>query len=451
MSDTSHPDTKGTKPRACDQCRRRKTRCIPLHDTICHKCSAYRLQCTFRDPIGKRGLKANRGKIISELRSQQSSLQSPTASQTSSSADEDFEGNLDVSQQNDDGSQLLPAMGLQYPVTALYPAPARLTDAEVSAVTQQQNRDTEDGCLSFALGVYTLVARSAHDRYSSEKSQADAALGRELLQNLSLLQSNKANVDRPSLATVVVSLVMFHCHSALDNPRLAWFYLRQATTFALTMRLHGSDQEDDFSHSENTREHVLYCILFITERNDSLQRQCPVTLPSPSTRHMLSLEYACGTLGAFTNLGRLVRLYEPFDATFVQWWTDQATTSLGSEQLAQMQDEIQAVSPVRLSDYSDACAVDLICTKSWLTILIWQIALRHGQLSTNAKDISLTFVFPIRVANEVLGYLVACPLDIMRAHGPALVRHLNDINGGVVAVLTPTPDIEAVRHRMCTA
>ncbi|KAF2162045.1 hypothetical protein M409DRAFT_58503 [Zasmidium cellare ATCC 36951] len=445
MSTASQANRQGTK-RACDQCRRRKTRCIPSCGTACRKCSINRLQCTFSTPVAKRGPKAHRGKIISELRNLQSSEQSPTSSrqspatsQTSSSADEDVD--VDVSSQDDDedDSQLLPATGLHYPIVALHPTPAHLTNEEVATVTEKQERDTEDGFLSFALGVYTMIARSRYNQDSKDDSAPDVGLGKTLLHELSRLRSSVTTVDRPTIASIVVSLLMFHCFSALDNGRSAWFYLRQATTFALALGLHEQQQQDDFLSSDTTRGHVLYCILFITERNDSLQRQNPLTLPMPSTRHTLALEYACRALGAYTSLARLIRLYTPFDEVFLQSRTGRETAASGAERLTQLQDEVQAMSLVRRSAQADACTVDFICSKYWLQILIWQIALSQGQLSTTARDVSLTFIFPVRIANELLGHLDTFPLEALQIHGPVLTEKLFDVACALLDVLMCVP------------
>ncbi|KAK4505910.1 hypothetical protein PRZ48_003875 [Zasmidium cellare] len=386
-----------------------------------------------------RNLQESRQPSSSSRQSPSSSLQSPASSQASTSGDDYFE--FDSSSQDDDNdeSQLLPATGLHYPVVALYPTPACLAEEEVAKVTEKQQRDTEGACLSFALGVYTVVAKAGIDGDQTGDRTGDTTLGRVLLHDLSILRNSIVNVERPTIASIAISLILYHCFSALDSSRSAWFYLRQATTLALAVGLHEQQQDGDFLGSGAARGHILYCILFITERHYSLQHQRPLTLPKPGTRHTLSMEYACRALGAFTNLGRLVHLYTPFDEVFMQTWTGTETSGINADRLTQMQDELQAVALVRRLEDADACTMDLICSKYWLKILIWQIALKHGQLSTAAKDISLTFVFPVRIANELLGHLDTFPAEVLQVRGSTLTSKLFDIACALLDVLMCVP------------
>lgn len=77
-------------------------------------------------------------------------------------------------------------------------------------------------------------------------------------------RSNFVETANPN--TILTSFFLFAYYGNMDRPRSAWYYLREAMNFALSLRLNESASYAGLDRDEAQRLRRLYWLLFITER-----------------------------------------------------------------------------------------------------------------------------------------------------------------------------------------
>jgi len=100
---------------------------------------------------------------------------------------------------------------------------------------------------------------------TTQLSQADIqytppAYGQLLLREAVSARSHLDMLATPTLRTVVLTFFIYGCHSALGKHRLAWFFLREATTLYTSATLDSNDQSVDEALNR------VYWLLLISER-----------------------------------------------------------------------------------------------------------------------------------------------------------------------------------------
>ena len=98
-----------------------------------------------------------------------------------------------------------------------------------------------------------------------------------------------------------------------------------------------------------------------------------------------------------------------------------ASGTVDQTQLVQLQQQIRDALPASANLYPQD--IDLTCSQAWLQTLIWQLALRHGLLSSKSDVKAMTFDFPYKVGSNVARLMADYPTATLREHGAILVGH----------------------------
>lgn len=102
----------------------------------------------------------------------------------------------------------------------------------------------------------------------------------------------------------------------------------------------------------------------------------------------------------------LTRLFATFDASLGHIHTIPSDTSPSSEKqrLVSVHDTLIGDYP-RPQEFDLVQRTDYLITKRWMQILLWQQAMRNGFLSSHSEVDILTFLFPSRIAHDMLSYI----------------------------------------------
>lgn len=255
-----------------------------------------------------------------------------------------------------------------------------------------------------------------------------------------------------SLSAVISSFWLSTSFFEINQSRKSWYYLREALTSALDLRLHDDRAYAGLPPAERLCRQRVFWILFVTERSFAILRNKPLTLrktPSvPTTRHDYEEpEIHAGFL-------KLVSSYVPLDESFVNAWNDgsdlsvSATTYLNLQQIlaqpldflqprrksspdavpiptpsspstagtsssrqlevgsdVEEEEEVEEVEP----NPTDIQKADLLMTQQWLRLIVWQSSFRQGLLSTAAPHASFGFGFPLVIARDTAAVLQSLP------------------------------------------
>lgn len=251
-----------------------------------------------------------------------------------------------------------------------------------------------------------------------------------------------------SLYAVISSFWLSTSFFEINQSRKSWFYLREALTLAIDLRLHDDRSYAGLAAGEVLCRQRVFWILFVTERSFAILRNKPLTLRRtprlPSTRH----DYEPPEIHA--GFLKLVRSYAPLDESFVAAWNDgsdprvSATTYLGLQRL--LAEPLDFLRPRRTapagwagpSDESDPTAIqkaDLLITQQWLRLIVWQSSFRQGLLSTAAPDQSFSFSFPLSIARDTAAVLQSLPSRAVEVHGMGIFEKIFEIGTWSVNVL----------------
>ncbi|KAK7949270.1 RING-3 [Apiospora aurea] len=286
-----------------------------------------------------------------------------------------------------------------------------------------------------------------------------------------------------SLAAVISSFWLSTSFFEINQSRKSWYYLREALTAAIDLRLHDDRAYEGLPAAERLcRQRVLWQ-LFVTERSFAILRNKPLTLrktPSlPTTRHDYEEpEIHAGFL-------KLVSSYVPLDESFVNAWNDgsdpsvSATTYLNLQHILSQpldflrprrksspdavpipspatspasttrpstattssptqaeigtdeEDEIEEIEP----NPTDIQKADLLMTQQWLRLIVWQSSFRQGLLSTAAPHASFSFGFPLAIARDTAAVLQSLPSQAVEVHGMGIFEKIFEIGVWCVNVL----------------
>jgi hypothetical protein len=136
-----------------------------------------------------------------------------------------------------------------------------------------------------------------------------------------------------------------------------------------------------------------------------------IQLPKPEEDPTDTLE--------LTGFVHLIKLYKPFDEKFFGLWNRSIHGAVPSW-LVQLQQQLSEALPNYLEG-TETQVVDLKMSQQWLKIMIWQLAISHGFISSMASDNTLSFKFPIEISRDLVEMSADFSQRAMEVHGSGVV------------------------------
>lgn len=91
-------------------------------------------------------------------------------------------------------------------------------------------------------------------------------LGTKLLADVMETRKHYNYVEECTVSTITTSFFLFGSHICHDRHKVAWYYLREATTLALSLDMHKEDTYSRTGLPDSIFMRRLYWLLFVTER-----------------------------------------------------------------------------------------------------------------------------------------------------------------------------------------
>jgi SP family general alpha glucoside:H+ symporter-like MFS transporter len=244
--------SKSRKPitKACDACRRRKTKCNGSQP--CTGCLSANLACTFIAPRGQGGNRGPRATVLNDLRA-------------SSQDDADVDHRPDASPTGPTTAPIEDKPSVFEPFIEFYEdriyAMVSLLPGDLlrEEVKRMQFSSMSRG-LMFAFCAYVANFGDLPGNTDWDLTQSSSVNPKTyyLDQALLFLQRNKvAQLDPRSVYT---SFFLYGAYAGQGDYRQAWFYLREATTLYMMLK---DEDRDWFDTKTRTR---LFWILVVSER-----------------------------------------------------------------------------------------------------------------------------------------------------------------------------------------
>ncbi|KIX08827.1 uncharacterized protein Z518_03484 [Rhinocladiella mackenziei CBS 650.93] len=445
--------------KACDACRRRKVRCSLRQP--CAACQRARLQCTFLTARLKKGRKGDTAKVLNELHHSQAgsySHQLPTSPFPFQGLDYTspaFSLDVQTSPQSLDilpsksrfsrSSDLLPSrvvelcaelffsqLGSTVPIIT----PESIRQEAAAALNEDTGEDSY--CLISAFCAFVILQTGGPDPNLMARSgvgQTSAAYGQHLLKEALSARSYLDLLAAPTRQTVLLTFFIYGCHSALGKHRQAWYFLREATTLYTSATLDLGDEIVDEVFSR------LYWLLLISERSHAIRRRRPITLQI--TPQSPTIDEAVQGHTCLSGFRYLADLFRPFDDNFIALW-NRASTNCDSISLVQLEEDLRTTLPTSL-DIVETQLANIRVSQQWLRVIVWQLCTMMGFLSSEAAYESLTFRYPLKIAQDLAISTWKLSLHSMQMHGIGLTEKVFDIACTLIDVMScmPSADVKS--------
>jgi hypothetical protein len=255
----------------------------------------------------------------------------------------------------------------------------------------------------------------------------NAVYGKLVFEEALTAHHSLSRVSTPTFEYVLASFFLYACHAALFHHSQAFLYLREATTLFLLLKI------DDNNATSKLLADRLFWVLLVSERSHAIRYRRPTTLHITSTSPVYDDDQT------LVGLWSLVQLFRPLDTTFIALLNQEETVFRPTA--ASLEAVEEAVNSAIRDSFNlhDTQKANLRITQIWLRVIIWQVRLRLGFLSEGFVADSLTFHYPLAVANELTISVKDMPMDSIKIHGVGLTEKLFDVACAVVDVLARVP------------
>ena len=242
------------------------------------------------------------------------------------------------------------------------------------------------------------------------------------------------HMETPTLAAVHTSYFLFAVFFSVGRDSPAWFYISDAIAMLKFQRLH---EEDTYSKMADP-QHAAYCrrtfwLLFITERAYALQRHRPLTLQRSINLPAASTGPEATILSGFLDL---LSLFQNFDDTFLTLWNFSSENSMISpESLIRLQNVLK-FALLDISDRTEMQQADLLVSREWLKMMVWQLCVTRRLLSSSTTNESMSFQYPFTLARNVVLVSQFLPAEAFEANGVGILEKVFDIGWSVADILS---------------
>lgn len=131
---------------------------------------------------------------------------------------------------------------------------------------------------------------------------------------------------------------------------------------------------------------------------------------------------------------QLVHSYHLLDSNFVDSWNESSDAPASTMTYTALQQQLNLPHPSHLQ-LTDIQKADILVTQQWLRLIVWQSSMRQGLLSSNAEDESMTFCYPLQIANSLLSVISSLPTTSIEVHGMGIFEKIFEIDNSMMDVM----------------
>jgi hypothetical protein len=178
----------------------------------------------------------------------------------------------------------------------------------------------------------------------------------------------------------------------------------------------------------------MFWVLFITERAYALQRHRPLTLRN--TLDLPIVESHISDAGVLPGFLDLISLYRHFDVDFIETWNSDVSTAsvTATTPFLRLQDYLKQALP-RVLSYSEMQQADLLISRQWLKVMVWQLCVSRTALSSTGTDDSMSLQYPVTIARDAVLVSQLLPTRALEANGVGILEKIFDIGCSLADLL----------------
>jgi len=319
----------------------------------------------------------------------------------------------------------------------VYPFHPIITPAEAKAAITEIQHSLEARAFVYALVAVTINLASGNSNSGSNISvQVDHWITEAIKVQASVLTKGDFTVRR------IITVQWMHvCLMGLRQFDLAFYYLRQSVSMVQVLRGSEFGSMALSGEVEKARRQRLYWEVFVHERFFAISRHeqailLPLTHP-PEPDVSIPYSVDCG-------FRQIIRLFLHIDPEFLTVWNNNATDrghvpATWIEAKHRMIEAEHTDTGLEVAGLSDWQLADLVITKHWIHMLLWQIAVSQCMLSSTAREQSMSLLFPVRVSSQLRGIITRLSKETFMIHGTAMQQKLFEITDTIANVINTVP------------
>ncbi|CAK3760629.1 hypothetical protein D0864_03034 [Lecanosticta acicola] len=309
--------------------------------------------------------------------------------------------------------------------------------AEAQSAIETMAGDDEAKAFVYGLVAVTLnLTHSLRSHTTPQRSDIETWLSRSLNTLRPVLRQEEISVRR------VATLQFIHvCLMGLGRHDLAFYYLRQSTTMVDILRIHDTESMAKLPLTERARRQRLYWTVFVHERFYAITCQRPTVLP-PLT--VMPEPDATVPNAIATGFVQIVRLFMHIDQEMLSRWfatfdDDQIIEPAWIIEKHQKLDDEAAGSDTEIVGLSSMQQADLVITKHWLRMLVWQMAMSKCLLSSGHPEQSMSLLFPVGLSAQLRALIANMTKDSIEVHGSGIQQKLFELTDTIASVVLTVP------------
>ncbi|KAJ5173780.1 uncharacterized protein N7500_001711 [Penicillium coprophilum] len=433
---------------ACDACRRRKVKCI--FPKPCEQCRAAGLVCRTSSLRRKKGRQGQTANILNELRAkeieqtlvQDANISPPSAALRHGDTVPTPQSLLALGRCQFSKIPGLLNRDLVNACAEYFFSRMRGTVPILQPGSFQKQVDLTDTCLhAYCLVTAFCAFVVTQTGFAVEHSSSEFCRGfcTEEYRNSLIEEATEArkHIDPftdPVRQSIIIAFLLYGCHIGLGNQRHAYYFLRESTTLYTASALESQASSAQVDEDDPSLAGKLFWLLVVSERDraHAIRRHRPITLQvTPASPQLEDDPLPNASAIGFRCL---VNLYLPFDEGFLsQWNGTSATCSI--ESLVRLEERIRSAVPADLG-LPDILMADLRVSQQWLRIMIWQLSMTAGFLSTKPTHECMDFRYPLLIAQDLCFATWKLSKQGMETHGIGLIEKIFEVACTLIDVMT---------------
>ncbi|OBT63246.1 hypothetical protein VE03_07780 [Pseudogymnoascus sp. 23342-1-I1] len=239
-------------------------------------------------------------------------------------------------------------------------------------------------------------------------------------------------IANPNLSTVLTSFFLFGYYGNLEKHNQARHFLHESISFAEAIKL---DDEVYLSQLDSRQEQWYrrtFWLLFITERAYALQQQNRIKIQTILTK--LPAVFGSEEPQLLYGFVNLANLFLVIDSTFLSMVNSTSKSADFSKTwLVEVLHKLAA--PSMAFESLETHQLDILVSRQWLQMLLWQLSVKQGLLTTSSTEEPFNLEYPILLARDVVRTISSVNQETLDSHGIGMEQKLADIAACLTDVL----------------
>ena len=311
-----------------------------------------------------------------------------------------------------------------------------IPDAQFRSLVAKAELHEDDAALVHALAAVTMNMTLVRPQQRNDESDKIERLCIRALELRDTMMPDSSVTVESTMIPLLVSVCLF---SKRSNTKMGFYFLREAIARLQLLDDMEIHRNRILSAEKLAQIQRLHWLLFVHERFIAVTYNRNIVLPALRTLPARGPDMEDQTTEGWAHI---IALFSVIDAVFIEHWLDRQSPSLTIAWIESKQLEIGRDMDIWESEMrhlTEMQQVDLIVTRYWLHMLLWQMALSKFLLTSSQEESFMSIIFPIRLSKRLRSILAIMQPEVVELHGTGIVQKIFEITNTIADVVIHIP------------